>query len=120
LPNAAALNATVLGPAAVAARWRLHDGAILTLATNLGGEPVPLRPPHGGVLFESAPESAGSVVSGRLPARATVAWLRDPRPVLAMDISRHMLFARLRRVPARRVAIRSDRPRFDQSCTAMF
>src|SRR5262249_46636518 len=36
LAGARALDAKAIGPAAVIARWRLNDGAVLTLAANLG------------------------------------------------------------------------------------
>lgn len=40
LPGAAPAGAEVLGEGAVAARWRLGDGATLAIALNLGDEPV--------------------------------------------------------------------------------
>jgi maltooligosyltrehalose trehalohydrolase len=74
LPNARALGAQTLGPAAVVARWRMGDGTILTLAVNLGGAPVALQPPGGRLLFES---TSGVAASGKLPARTTIAWMGD-------------------------------------------
>ena len=38
LDGARALAAEVIGPKAVVARWRLGDGAILTLASNLDAD----------------------------------------------------------------------------------
>ena len=45
LDGARALTAEVIGPKAVVARWRLGDGAILTLASNLDADAVPLDLP---------------------------------------------------------------------------
>lgn len=75
LPNTRSLDAHAVGSAAVVARWRMGDGTILTLATNLGSEPVPLEPPRGRLLFESTIGGADSAASGCLPARTTVARL---------------------------------------------
>jgi len=75
LPHTGSLGAIALGTSGVVARWRMGDGMILTLATNLGGEPVAIVPPAGRLLFESMTGAADSVGSGRLPARATVARL---------------------------------------------
>ncbi|WP_342627695.1 malto-oligosyltrehalose trehalohydrolase [Nguyenibacter vanlangensis] len=56
LRGAHAMGASPIGPAAVAARWRMGDGAILSIALNLGADPV--APPGwvaGRVLHRSAP-----------------------------------------------------------------
>jgi maltooligosyltrehalose trehalohydrolase len=75
LSNARSLDAQARGSAAVVARWRMGDGTILSLATNLGSEPVSLEPPRGRLLFETAAGAADRAASGQLPERTTVAWL---------------------------------------------
>jgi maltooligosyltrehalose trehalohydrolase len=75
LDGARALDAKAVGPAAVLARWRMNDDAVLTLAANLGGAAVSVSPPGGRVLFESAAGAAKSLQAGSLPARSTVAML---------------------------------------------
>ena len=54
LDGTRALTAEVIGPKAVVARWRLGDGAMLTMASNLGAEPVPLDLPAGPLLFANS------------------------------------------------------------------
>jgi maltooligosyltrehalose trehalohydrolase len=75
LDGARGLDAKVIGPAAVLARWRMNDGAVLSLATNLGQAPVNAPPPAGRVLFESAAGAAKSLQAGSLAPRTTVALL---------------------------------------------
>jgi maltooligosyltrehalose trehalohydrolase len=75
LDGARALDAKAIGPAAVLARWRMNDGAVLTLAANLGQAPVNAPPPAGRVLFESAAGAAKSLQAGSLAPRTTVALL---------------------------------------------
>jgi maltooligosyltrehalose trehalohydrolase len=75
LAGARAIGAKAIGPAAVLARWRLNDGAVLTLAANLGETAARLSAPAGRVLFESAPGGARSLQDGTLPPRSTVALL---------------------------------------------
>jgi maltooligosyltrehalose trehalohydrolase len=75
LPGTRALDATALGPAAVIARWRMNDDAILILAANLSENAVSVPPPGGRVLFESAADAAESLQAGNLPPRAAVALL---------------------------------------------
>lgn len=93
LRHARALGATVLADdagddlAALIARWRLADGAVLTLALNLGHEAVPLNhEPDGMVVFETPPRARDRVADGMLPAHACVAWLTGDVPDYA---SRH-------------------------------
>ena len=62
LPGAKAIGAEVLGEGAVLARWKLGDGATLTIAINLGREPVALPPLDGAPLWsEGQPGTAGAV-----------------------------------------------------------
>src|SRR3984893_16081071 len=75
LDGARGLDAKAIGPAAVLARWRMNDGAVLSLATNLGQAPVNAPPPAGRVLFESAAGAAKSLQAGSLAPRTTVALL---------------------------------------------
>ncbi len=46
-----ALGASVLGPKAVLARWRMGDGSQLTIVVNLADEAVPFATPAGRCLF---------------------------------------------------------------------
>jgi malto-oligosyltrehalose trehalohydrolase len=75
LDGARSAGAVALGEAAILARWRMGDGAILTLAANLGGDAAQLDPPSGKMLFEGSDGTAASVLAGKLPARVTVALL---------------------------------------------
>jgi malto-oligosyltrehalose trehalohydrolase len=70
LDGARALDATVLGEKAVAARWRLGDGAILTLATNLHADAVPFDRPAGERLLPMT-----EIIGDRLPGYCTCAFL---------------------------------------------
>jgi len=75
LAGARAIDAKAIGPAAVLARWRMNDGAVLTLAANFGETAAHLPAPAGRVLFESTPSGAKSLQGGILPPRTTVALL---------------------------------------------
>ncbi len=84
LPGAKSIGATAAGTAAVLARWRLGDGAVLTLACNLGMTETAtdsdlLARDHGAVLFESEAGAAQRARSGTIPALTTIAFL-DARP----------------------------------------
>ena len=74
LPGARAIGAHAAGDAAVLARWRLGDGAVLTLACNLGARPAACAA-MGEVLLEGVAGAAGSLGAGILPPRACVALL---------------------------------------------
>ena len=79
LEGAAALGAEAIGPSAVLARWRLGDGAMLTLAANLGGEPARLARPAGDLIFETA-DGAAALANGSSPAaRPSLAFLEPSR-----------------------------------------
>jgi maltooligosyltrehalose trehalohydrolase len=79
LPGTRSAGAVPIGPAAVSACWRMGDGAILTLAVNLGTEPVALTPPPGDVLFEGRAGAAECARAGHLPAWTTLAYLEANR-----------------------------------------
>lgn len=67
LPGCRALGAEPLGDKAVAARWRLGDGALLLIATNLGRQPLPFDDSDSGPLLFSSGDGAAGV----LPPRCT-------------------------------------------------
>ena len=73
LAGAKALGAEAIGPAAVLARWRLGDGAILALAANLGAEPCALARPAG-----DADLTADDADPAELGGYTTLAFL-EPR-----------------------------------------
>jgi maltooligosyltrehalose trehalohydrolase len=69
LAGTRAIDASAVGPAAVVASWRLGDGSVLTLATNLAAEPARCARPEGGTLF-----ATGDL----LGPHSTVAFLAGP------------------------------------------
>ncbi len=71
LAGAAATGADVFGDKAVIARWRLGDGATLTLALNLGDAAVAVEAPAAAVLVRIG----GGVADGALAPASLVAWL---------------------------------------------
>jgi maltooligosyltrehalose trehalohydrolase len=75
LDGARALDADAVGAAAVLARWRMGDGAILTLASNFAAEPAAIAAQAQHVLFSSSGLAAAAVRSGRLEPYTTVALL---------------------------------------------
>jgi maltooligosyltrehalose trehalohydrolase len=72
LPGTTSLAATAIGPDAVIASWRLGDGAVLTLVTNLGDTDVGVEPPRGRLLF--GPDGDHR----RSPPASTRAYLEAP------------------------------------------
>jgi maltooligosyltrehalose trehalohydrolase len=77
LAGAKAEGAEPVGEAAVVARWRMGDGALLTIATNLEGEAAQVKAASARTLFESTPGAATSLAAGTLPPHTTIALL-DP------------------------------------------
>ena len=71
LEGARAAGAEVQGEKAVIARWRLNDGARLTLAVNLAYAPLPLR----GAPAVAPFYAIGSMSGDRLDGHALIAWL---------------------------------------------
>src|SRR5262249_13348313 len=72
LKGARALGADDIGPAAVVARWRMGDGAALTLACNLGADPCPFARPPGEIIFE---KPDGAATHADLAGTTTIALL---------------------------------------------
>jgi maltooligosyltrehalose trehalohydrolase len=75
LDGASAIEARAIGERAVRACWRLGDGAVLTLAMNLGQDAAPVSAPTGELLFATPDAAAQQANAGRLPGHSTVAWL---------------------------------------------
>lgn len=64
LVGARSLEAEAVGPKAVVARWRMGDGAVLTMATNLAAAEVAVDPPRGRQLFATRDGVATNVLPG--------------------------------------------------------
>jgi 1,4-alpha-glucan branching enzyme len=75
LDSARALDACALGPKAVAARWRLGGGVVLTIGTNLGTEPAAIPHPAGDLLFAAHDDAAQWARAGCLARHSTIAFL---------------------------------------------
>jgi maltooligosyltrehalose trehalohydrolase len=69
LKGARSLGAQAIGEAAVQAQWRLADGSALTLAANLGVEPVHTELPGQPPIFGDPPSQ------DTLPPDTTLAWI---------------------------------------------
>ena len=64
LDGAQALQARAIGEKAVVASWTLGDGAVLTLALNLGARPVALPPDIAGQVVWSEGEASATALPG--------------------------------------------------------
>lgn len=73
LDGARAIGADVLSDKAVCARWRLGDGTMLTIATNLGRDSIPFDPPDGARLLAASRD--GATETGGLAGMTTLVWL---------------------------------------------
>jgi maltooligosyltrehalose trehalohydrolase len=76
LQGARALGADVIGPAAVVARWRMGDGAVLILACNLASDPCPFARAPGEIIFASR---EGAAAHADLTGHTTIAVLEASR-----------------------------------------
>jgi maltooligosyltrehalose trehalohydrolase len=84
LAGARAIDAQVIGPAAVAARWRMGDGTLLMIAINLDAAPVLasldyLANPAGADLIGETGDALAALAGGILPAYGFVALLEPAR-----------------------------------------
>lgn len=76
LPGTTAIAAAAIGPAAIAASWRLGDGSTLHLACNLGRAALPWQPPAGATpIATTGPASSNPAATDSLPAHTTLAWI---------------------------------------------
>ena len=75
IPGTRSAGADILGDRSVLARWRLGNGALLTIAINLARAPVNLPPLEGTTLYETPAAAAQAARLGRLPALAAIALL---------------------------------------------
>jgi len=82
LVGARALDAVPLGTTGALARWRLGDDSVLTLAVNLGAQPVSLPTALAGnpsdLLYESRDGAAATLATHQVPAHACIALLTPP------------------------------------------
>ncbi|MFT9454173.1 malto-oligosyltrehalose trehalohydrolase [Komagataeibacter saccharivorans] len=77
LSGARAIGADAVGAGAVCARWRMGDGAVLTIALNLADSPVVLpHAPQGRCLHAQLPPGA-DLSSTTLPPHAVLACLTE-------------------------------------------
>jgi malto-oligosyltrehalose trehalohydrolase len=79
VPGAKSLGALAAAEKAAIARWRLGDGAELTIAINLGDDPTDVLAPSDPLLFESREGAYEALKQGRLKPNATVVLLTEPR-----------------------------------------
>ena len=77
LSGAHSLDATAVGTAAVVARWRMGDGSVLALASNLGASEAAIPQQQGRILFASTEVAARATGEGMLSPYSTVALLSD-------------------------------------------
>ena len=78
LIGARAVNAVVLGQAAVLAQWTMGDGSLLTVATNLGSAAVDMPKEQGRVLFGSSEATEKVISADRLDPHSTIVILAAP------------------------------------------
>jgi len=74
LAGARSIAAEAIGPGAVNARWRMGDGAVLTILVNLDRAPCNTAMPHGTPIFATS----GAIVPGTLPGLSALAFLDPP------------------------------------------
>ncbi len=77
IPGCRSEGAEAIGPKAVVGRWRLGNGALLTIAANLGEQPVPVGPFTGEMLYGTGERMTRVVPEGALPGYSTVAYLAE-------------------------------------------
>jgi maltooligosyltrehalose trehalohydrolase len=79
IPGARSAGAEVIGARAVQARWRLGNGALLTIALNLDATPVPITEPSGELLYGTGDHLANVIAEGALPEHSAVVYLAEPQ-----------------------------------------
>ncbi|MBV8525516.1 MAG: DUF3459 domain-containing protein, partial [Acetobacteraceae bacterium] len=77
IPGARSEGASVLGPKAIVACWRMGDGSLLSIAINLAGDPVPIGPIGGEMLYGTGERLALIIREGALPERSAAVYLSE-------------------------------------------
>jgi 1,4-alpha-glucan branching enzyme len=75
LPGTRAIDAEPIGAAAVIARWRVGDGAMLLVASNLGTAAVDIPQQKAELLFASSEAARQGAQAGRIEPYSTIAVL---------------------------------------------
>ena len=79
IPGCRSAGVTLLGKAALVARWTLGTGETLSIAINLGDEKPALPLPEGDTIFESPVGAWDAAMYGMMVERSAVAWIEPPR-----------------------------------------
>ncbi len=66
-------NVTLLSKRALAVRWQLGDGSLLSLRVNLGKDVITTTPPDGTLIYATPNFDAASLAGGQLPP-STASW----------------------------------------------
>jgi maltooligosyltrehalose trehalohydrolase len=74
LDGARAIDASAVGPAAVLARWRMGDGSLLILVSNLGATPAQIPQQKDKLLFASSEAAGRTALAGILEPYSTIAF----------------------------------------------
>jgi maltooligosyltrehalose trehalohydrolase len=77
LKGTRSLGAEAIGPKAVAARWRLGDGAVLSIAVNLDGDEIACPALPGRLLFHTGNVTTAVLRAKRLSGCATIVYVED-------------------------------------------
>ena len=77
IPGAHSDGAEAIGQKAVVGRWRLGNGALLTIAVNLDDTPVPIGPLTGEMLYGTGDHLTRVVPEGALPGDSAVVYVTD-------------------------------------------
>ncbi|HLM52040.1 MAG TPA: malto-oligosyltrehalose trehalohydrolase [Pseudoxanthomonas sp.] len=82
LEGARSLGVEMLGDGAICARWRMGDGAQLSLWVNLGGNAldIPAPPALPEALFELPGGAAEAMARGHMPGRSIMVSLTEANP----------------------------------------
>ncbi len=72
LAGTRAIESKVLGPKAAMVRWRLGDGAVLSIATNLDASAVPCARPSGVLVLDTR---AAAAADGKLAGHSTAVFI---------------------------------------------
>jgi maltooligosyltrehalose trehalohydrolase len=81
LSGTTSLEAEALGETGVVARWRLGDGAVLTVAAQFAEGEIALPAPIGALLGESRDGVAEAAARGTLPGFSAAGWLASEDPL---------------------------------------